>query len=82
VKKPKTYVTDRALVQYLERALLVDCEGLRRRIGQELDAKLIPSLGNPMAITINGVSFRLQSGVCTTCWPIKPMTMAKLRDQQ
>ncbi len=71
MKKPIVHITDHALVRYLERVLLVDVEGLRRRIGREIDGRLIEELGNPCGVTVNGVTYKLQGKSVTTCVPVK-----------
>lgn len=71
MKKPVVHITDHALVRYLERVLLVDVEGLRRRIGREIDGRLIEELGTPSGVSVNGVTFKLQGKSVTTCVPVK-----------
>lgn len=69
MKKPVVHITDHALVRYLERVLLVDVESLRRRIGREIDARLIEELPDPC-----GVTYKLQGKAVTTCVPVKKRT--------
>lgn len=71
MKKPIVHITDHALVRYLERVLLVDVEGLRRRIGREIDARLIDDFADPCGVTVNGVTYKLQGKAVTTCVPVK-----------
>lgn len=74
MKKPVVHITDHALVRYLERVLLVDVESLRRRIGREIDARLIEELPDPCGVTVNGVTYKLQGKAVTTCVPVKKRT--------
>lgn len=54
MKKPAVQVTDHAVCQYLERALGVDVEGLRRRIGRSAALAVEHEAG---AVTRDGVRF-------------------------
>lgn len=71
MKKPIVHITDHALVRYLERVLLVDVEGLRRRIGREIDGRLIEELGDPSGVSVNGVTFTLKGKSVVGCVPLK-----------
>lgn len=71
MKKPIVHITDHALVRYLERVLLVDVDGLRRRIGREIDGRLIEGMPDPCGITVNGVTYKLKGKSVTTCVPAK-----------
>ena len=71
MKKPKIHITDHALVRYLERVLLVDVEGLRHRIGREIDACLIEEMPKPSGVSVNGVSYRLKGNSVTTIVAVK-----------
>lgn len=79
MKKPVVRITDHALVRYLERVWLVDVEGLRRRIGREIDARLIEELGDPCGVTIKGVRYKLRSKSVTTCMPVKNRALRRAR---
>ena len=78
MKKSRVQISDHAITQYLERVLLVDVEGLRRKIGHAVDSAMIDELGLPSKVTISGVVFCLQGDTVTTCWPVKPQILKKL----
>lgn len=69
MKKPTVIVTDHAVIRYLERVLLVDVEGLRRRIGRQVDRNLQDELPVPFAVVANGVRYRIRNGHVVTCLP-------------
>lgn len=71
MKKPVVHITDHALVRYLERVLQVDVEGLRRRIGRQIDGMLVEDLPDPCGVTIKGVTYKLRGKSVTTCVPVK-----------
>lgn len=71
MKKSIVHVTDHALVRYLERVLLVDIESLRRRVGRQIDRRLIDKLPSPSAVTLDGVSYKLRGNLVTTCVLVK-----------
>lgn len=77
--KPTVKITDHAVLQYLERVLLMDIEGLRTRIETAVQKSMIEELGPPSKVTINGVVFPMRGYTVTTCWTVKPQTLAKLR---
>lgn len=72
MKKPVVHVTDHAILRYLERVYLVDIEGLRRRIGRQIDRNMHDALPFPSAVVINGARFKMKGKAVTTCFPVKP----------
>lgn len=66
MKKSIVQVSDHAVIRYLEQVLLMDIETLRRRIGREIDNAMIPELGEPCTVTIDGIVFRLREQTVTT----------------
>jgi hypothetical protein len=67
VKKPVVTVTDHAVLRYLERVLLMDVETLRRRIGREIDRRMIEGLPDPSGVEFDGIRFRISGRHVTTC---------------
>ncbi len=63
MKKPAIHATDHAVCQYLERALGVDIEGLRRRIGR---AASLAVEHEAAAVSRDGVRFVVSNGRVVT----------------
>lgn len=57
MKRPRTHVTDHALLRYLERVEGLNVEALRRRIGQAVDRLAVPGASG---VQIDGHSYRLE----------------------
>lgn len=68
MKKPVVYVTDHALVRYMERVLGVNTERLRRRIGHVVDNGVTQGAS---AVVADGIRYRLRRGVVVTIVPVK-----------
>ena len=66
MKKPRTYVSDHALLRYLERVLGVDVETHRREVGHMVDRAV--QLG-ASGIVIEGFSYRIAGETVTTVLP-------------
>ncbi|MGD1880829.1 MAG: hypothetical protein ACFB11_00725 [Paracoccaceae bacterium] len=72
MKKPLVHITDRAIVRYLERVYGVDVEGLRRRIGRNV--QLASEYPDATAINHLGFSYKLKQDK-----PGKPVVTNVLR---
>lgn len=66
MKNPRLKISDHALVRYLERVWGVDTEGLKRRIGRQLDLDIPKELPTPCGVKINGVEYRIDGNVVVT----------------
>jgi hypothetical protein len=67
MRKPTIYVTDHALVRYLERVHGVDVEGLRNRIGRSVHTAVEHGASG---VRINGVRYRLYENRVITILPV------------
>ena len=79
MKKSEVHITDHALVRYLERAMGVDVEGLRRRIGRQVDMGILDKMPVPDAVVVNGIRYRLHGKRVTTCMPVKQRRKVRRR---
>jgi len=71
IKKPRVQVTDHAVIRYLERALGMDVETIRREIGRKVDRGA--DLG-ACGVQIDGFVYKILDGVVTTVMPVsQPM---------
>lgn len=57
MKRPRTHVTDHAVIRYLERVAGLDVEGIRREIGHAVDRLAVPGASG---VQIDGHSYRLE----------------------
>lgn len=63
MKKPRTPVTDHAVLRYLERVQGVDIERIRREIGARVDHAVAQGA---CGLIIDGFSYKIDGGVVTT----------------
>jgi hypothetical protein len=68
VKKPRTHVTDHALLRYLERVLRVDIEGHRHDLGRIVDQAVAAGAG---AVTVHGTRYVLNGPSIVTLHHVK-----------
>lgn len=66
MKKSVVKVTDHAVVRYMERALGVNVEGLRRRIGRRADKAF---KAGASSVTIDGLRYTVRNGALVTVSP-------------
>ncbi|MBP0483962.1 hypothetical protein [Sagittula salina] len=66
MKKPRHYVSDHALVRYMERGLGLDVERLRRDLGRRVDAAAGSATGMN-AVNIDGMHYRIKETTVITC---------------
>lgn len=66
MKRPRTTVSDHAVVRYLERVAGFDIDRLRIEIGRRVEAG---ALVGASAVKIDGFTYRIQNGVVTTIMP-------------
>lgn len=64
MKKPIAYVTDHAVLRYLERVLQVDIEAHRQEIGRMVDRALEHE--GCSGVVIDGFSYKLRGNAVTT----------------
>lgn len=68
MKKPRHTVSDHALLRYMERAMQLDVEALRRELGHRID-QATGDLTGMNAVIVDGVRFALgDNDVVTTAW--------------
>lgn len=68
MKTPITKVSDHAVVRYMVRVLLVDVDGLRRRIGRVTDNAVKQGASS---VTVGGMRYLLRGDTMTTVMPVK-----------
>ena len=71
MKKPRTIVSDHALVRFLERVRGMDVEVIRAEIGHNLDRALdradeVQPMPMASGVMLDGFSYRLTNGRVTT----------------
>lgn len=68
MKKPRHFVSDRAVIRHLELVQGVDIEALRRRIGRKVD--LAADYPGCKGVVCGGLSYKVENGVVTTVIPV------------
>lgn len=68
MKKPLAYVTDHAVLRYLERVRGVDVEAVRCELGQKVGGALEAGAS---ATIVNGFRYVLVEGALVSCVPVK-----------
>ena len=63
MKKSRVTVSDHAVLRYLERALGIDAEAVRRQIGKKVDAVMMEGASG---VVMDGITFRIVNGVVVT----------------
>ena len=63
MKHPRTRVTDRAVLRYLERVQGINVELVRRTIGHRVDHAV--DLG-ASGLTLDGINYKIEGGVVVT----------------
>lgn len=76
MKKSRVRVSDHAVIRYLERALNVDVEGLRRRIGARADIAFEAGAG---AVVIDGVRYIVADATLVTVQLVSKRGRARFR---
>lgn len=77
MKKPRTQVSDHAVLRYLERGLDIDVEGLRMALGHEVDRALakagpLTSEVDASCVVIGGLRYVIVPGpIVVTITPAK-----------